>query len=655
MTSDPATSSTHPPESGEAGNRSGTRALFESEQALRMIMDHAPAAMAVFDREMRYVATSRRWREDFGLVDRDLTGCCHYDVFPDLPEAWKEVHRRALAGEVMENPRDRFERADGSVYYLSWKVQPWRTFEGTVGGVAIFSEDITLRTLAQEALVESEARYQTIFENFHTPILLLDPASGAIVDANPAAASFYGWSTERLKSMHIQEINTLPEPQVADALHSVLSSSPRTFQFHHRLADGTVRDVDVRAGRILVQGRPCNLSLILDVTERRQAEEAIRVGRAKLEAALEAIRDAVFISDADGRFLDFNEAFATFHRFQDKASCAKVLSDYPSILDVLGPGGEVLPLERWAVPRALRGETERNAVFGLRRKDTGEAWIGAYSFGPIRDASGRITGAVVVGRDITEDVRLQEEIRTLNATLEQKVAERTSELQAANEELESFAYAVSHDLRAPLRLMKGYSQALQEDLGPRLAPEDHASLDQIIDASRHMSELIDGILVLSRATRADLERTWVDLGNLAGLVRQELEAAEPGRDVRWDIEGHLRAWGDPRLLAVVLRNLLGNAWKYTAGREALIRFRGSGGRFTVEDNGAGFTMDQAGKLFHPFQRLHRQDEFPGLGIGLATVKRIITRHGGSLEARARPGEGAAFTFTLPDPQERSHG
>ena len=172
-----------------------------------------------------------------------------------------------------------------------------------------------------------------------------------------------------------------------------------------------------------------------------------------------------------------------------------------------------------------------------------------------------------------------------------------------------------------------------------------------------MSALIDGILQLSRASRGELDRDWVDLTALAGRVRRELEAAEPERQVAWDLGEGLRAWGDARLLEAVLRNLLGNAWKFSAGpRPARITLRGGPHRFDVEDNGAGFDPAYAAKLFQPFQRLHRQDEFPGLGIGLATVLRIVRRHGGTLEAHSEPGRGARFTITLPGPDlpERSH-
>jgi len=375
--------------------RRGERELRASEARLKLFVEHAPASLAMFDRDMRYLAVSRRWLDDYGLGDADILGQCHYQVFPEIAEGLKAIHRRALAGSVIRADEDRFQRADGSVQWLRWEVRPWSAAAGQVSGIVIFSEDIT------------------------------------------------------------------------------------------------------------------------------RSKEA------------------------------------------------------------------------------------------------------------------------------------EQEILRLNADLERRVAQRTAELTAANQELDAFAYAVSHDLRAPLRAMSGFSQALIEDYGACLQGEGRVFLDQIIIGSQRMGALIDGLLTLSRSTRGPLNRHRVDLGAMAERLLRGMAAAEPARKVDWQVEADLVGLGDATMLEVVMANLLANAWKYTSRcDQAHIRVfgrrQGADRLFGVTDNGAGFEMAHAAKLFQPFQRLHRQEEFSGIGIGLATAQRIIHRHGGVITAEGRRDQGATFCFTLPD-------
>jgi signal transduction histidine kinase len=254
-------------------------------------------------------------------------------------------------------------------------------------------------------------------------------------------------------------------------------------------------------------------------------------------------------------------------------------------------------------------------------------------------------------RVITERKHAQDESRRLNVELEQHVVARTAELAAANKELEAFSYSVSHDLRAPLRGLDGFSQALLEDYGDKLDAEGQKLLHRIRAGSQRMDRLIDDMLNLSRVSRSELHRELVDLSGLANDVADELRSHDSQRDVALRITKDLTADGDPQLLRVVLENLLGNAWKYTAKRpHATIEFglsRDNGhSSFYVRDDGAGFDMQYADKLFTPFQRLHGMNEFPGTGIGLATVQRIIHRHGGRVWAEAKVNGGATFHFTL---------
>lgn len=238
--------------------------------------------------------------------------------------------------------------------------------------------------------------------------------------------------------------------------------------------------------------------------------------------------------------------------------------------------------------------------------------------------------------------------------LEEQVAWRTAELTRANRELASFSYTVSHDLRSPLRAIDGFSHALLEEYGERLDATGREYLERVRHAAQRMGDLIDALLKLSKLSRSELHWQTVDLSALAGEIAAELGRRDPQRQVEWIIEPDLQAEADPGLLRAVLENLLGNAWKYTARTpNPRIRFAAEpckdGPAWCVSDNGAGFDMAHAGKLFEPFQRLHTEAEFPGSGIGLATVQRIIQRHNGRIWAQSAPGEGARFCFTLGAP------
>ena len=289
--------------------------------------------------------------------------------------------------------------------------------------------------------------------------------------------------------------------------------------------------------------------------------------------------------------------------------------------------------------------------FALRAPKLSEDEVGslAEAFNTMLGEIERATQGLQL--EVAERTRAEEEVRRLAGELEQRVKERTAQLEYTNAELEAFCYSVSHDLRAPLRAIDGFSQALVEDFSESLSEDARRYLTRIRAATQRMGQLIEDLLNLSRVSRAALERREVDVSELAGQVVADLRTRDPVRKVDVAVWEDMRVQADQRLLRAALENLIGNAWKFTAKREpARIEVGamrdGGATTFFVRDNGAGFDMAYADKLFGAFQRLHAASEYPGTGIGLATVQRIVSRHGGRIWADAQPGKGAAFYFRL---------
>jgi PAS domain S-box-containing protein len=614
--------------------RRAREALRESEERLRLFIEHAPASLAMFDHEMRYLSASRRWLTDYNLEQTDLSGLSHYEVFPEIPEYWKDVHRRGLAGEVVGADADRFDRADGSVQWLRWEVRPWYGAAGDVGGIVIFTEDITERQLLLEK-IESVARFPD--EN-PSPVLRIS-SDGKLLYANKSSAAL-------LKSSGWKPGETLPDDWKQHALQTFSSGCSKEMELACEEVVYSLLLVPVSdLGYLNVYGR--------DITDRKLAMAALLESRAKLEAALASMTDAVFISDAKGHFIDFNDAFATFHRFRSKDECSRTFAEYPDILDVFMSNGEPAPLYQWAVPRALRGETVANAEYTLRRKDTGETWVGSYSFGPIRDKDGRIVGSVVAGRDITEQKRMEEELRKSRDELELRVQERTAALQRSNQALQDFASIASHDLQEPLRKVTAFSNMLKQKCGGSLEERGLDYLERILSANQRMQSLLTALLEYSRLSTKTNPFVEVNLSDLTGEVLSDLEI----RIIKTGGEVHVGDLpiisADPTQMRQLFQNLIGNALKFhKPGEKPLVQVRSvsntdSGYRIVVEDNGIGFEEKYLERIFAPFQRLHGRSEYEGTGMGLAICKKIVERHGGSITATSTPGKGSLFIIDLP--------
>ncbi len=412
-------------------------------------------------------------------------------------------------------------------------------------------------------IIKSENKFRSLFDSSTDEIMIADFA-GHCLEVNEPSCLKLQYSRDELVSMSLRDINS---PGFRDKCDEIIKKLPEigfmSYETEHVTKTGQIIPVEVRAKVIEYNKSKAILKIARDITERKRTEAALRESNAMLEVALSSMTDAVFISDAEGRFINFNEAFVTFHKFNDKADCAKTLAEYPAFLEVYLPNGEPAPLDQWAVPRALRGEICTNAEYTLRRKDTGEMWVGSYSFAPIRNKDNAIVGSVVTARDITDRKRIELKILKLNEELEQRVRDRTVQLEAANKELEAFAYSVSHDLRAPLRGIDGWSLALLEDYQAQLDERACQYIERVRSETQRMGQLIDDLLQLSRVTRSQIQEAKVNLSALAQNIVKHLQETHPARQFDISIAPDLTAMGDARLLEIAFNNLFNNAFKFT--------------------------------------------------------------------------------------------
>jgi PAS domain S-box-containing protein len=412
-----------------------------------------------------------------------------------------------------------------------------------------------------------------------------------------------------------------------------------------------VRDENGRTTRIV--------HVVEDITERKEAERTI----ARLAAIVQSSDDAIIGKDLDGTIRSWNAGARRIYGYDEEDVKGK------SIATLCPP--ELQDDWREVVASVGQGELIQGRETIRMRKD-GTRFFVSMTVSPIRDADGAIVGISTIARDISERKRAEQErarllqleqearrelqlknaeVEQLNAELEERVRMRTTELETSNKELEAFSYSVSHDLRAPLRSIDGFSHILLDEYQDKLDDEGKDFLARVRTASQQMGILIDALLQLSRVSRSEMKRDEVNLSEIVNSIAADLRKNAPERQVEFRIAQGAIERGDARLLDVAMRNLLENAWKFTSKRPlTVIEFgtvQNDGRRaYFVRDNGAGFDMAYGDKLFGAFQRLHSVAEFEGSGIGLATVQRILRRHGGRIWAEGAPDQGATFYFTL---------
>jgi PAS domain S-box-containing protein len=501
------------------------------------------------------------------------------------------------------------------------------------------------RKQAEEERQKGYNLLQAIFEGTPDPIFVKD-LQGRYMMLNSACGSVIGLSVAETIGKDDAEI--LP-PEIARVLietdRLILTTGKTHLVEEYVPINGKLRTyLSTKSLWRDSQGNVIGLiGVSRDITERKQAEEAVRQSEERLRLVLQNMPVMMDAFDANWNIIIWNRECERVTGYS-----AEEIVGNPLAMELLYPNPEYR--QQMMAAWAERGNDYRDWEWELTCKDGSVkivSWSNISQEFPISGWAGW-----GVGVDISDRKQAEQEIRQLNSHLERRVVERTAELEAANKELEAFSYSVSHDLRAPLRGIDGFSKALLERYTDQLDDKGKHYLQRIRAGTQRMGELIDDLLTLSRVTRSEMRRTTIDLSAMVYEIAAELHSTQPERQVEWAIAPELVAEGDARLLRVVLENLLNNAWKFTSNRlQTCIEFgailkEDAKVAYFVHDNGAGFDMAYANKLFGAFQRLHSTDQFPGTGIGLATVQRIIHRHGGRVWAEGKVEGGATFYFML---------
>jgi PAS domain S-box-containing protein len=630
-------------------------ALLHEQTFTRALLDHQIEGVVACDDQGDLVMFNRtlcewhgkdalrlpaeQWGEFYDLFEAD-------GVTPLPAQANPLV--RAFNGEVFQDAAVVIRARDQPLRHILANGSPIVDARHRRLGAMVVMHDVTSQRQAQEAMLKVSVAVR------QSPVsVVITDARGAIEYVNPKFTEVTGYPAFEVLGQNPRILKTdhLGAQAYRELWATITAGRTWKGEFLNRKKNGdlyweaaTIAPVKDLGGSII------NFVAIKeDITEHKRAEQARLESEARFRELFETSKDGIAMVDPQGRYVDCNQAYL------DLLGLAAREELIARSFEAFTPD-EYLHQPRSQLRAGLGRFQEENLEFEKEYlRKTGERVPVEMRVWLRRDQGGNLVGRWVIARDITERRQAAMRLEQLNGELEERVQQRTAMLEATNAELDAFSYSVSHDLRAPLRAIDGFTEILAEACGDQLNDEARHALQRVRAGTRRMGQLIDDLLRLSRAGRGDLSRKRLDLSAMAQALLADFSQGEPARSAAFRVEPGLAASGDPGLVRSVLENLLGNAWKYTSRvPEARIEFfresqPDGSSAFCVRDNGAGFDMAYADKLFTAFQRLHAAQDFEGSGIGLAIVQRIIRRHGGRVWAKGAVAEGASFFFTLPEP------
>lgn len=599
---------------------------------------------------------SRQWVDYTGIPERDQLGYGWLaQLHPDDAERVKSEWAATVGNGVAFDMEFRIRRADGEHRWFRTRAIPLRGEDGAIVKWFGSNADVDEYKQAQEALRQSEASLAATLDSIGDAMIATD-GSAHVVRMNPVAARLTGWPVADAVGRPLSEVFHIISEDTRQVVESpaerVLREGVVVGLANHTSLiskDGAERPIADSGAPIRDRdGNVTGIVLVFrDMTEERAIERRVRQSEQRFRRLFESGIVGIIVADLEGNIRDANEAFLSMVGYtSDDLRAGRVR------------WSEMTPA-RWQASDA-KAVAELGAT-GVLRIYEKEYFRKNGSVVPISLGAAMIDGTdecICFVLDISERKQAEDALQVLNAELELRVEQRTTQLHELNRELESFSYSVAHDLRAPLRGIAGFAQVLADDHAEKLDAEVQDCLAEIHSNASRMAQLIDALLSLSRVNRTDLHPASVDLAPLVRGVAAALQSSEPRRSAQWIVGDDLVVQLDPVLARTLVENLVGNAWKFTRDAASPRIEVGStrekdGVVLFVRDNGAGFDMKYVGKLFSPFQRLHTSAEYPGTGIGLANIQRIVKRHGGRVWAEGAVGAGATFFIRLPTIESRS--
>jgi PAS domain S-box-containing protein len=644
--------------------------LQEALSQAQTLYNQAPCGYHSLDINGVFVSINDTELEWLGYSRDEVVGKMGFEdvILPQNRELLGDRLQRLIDDGELEGAEYEIKRRDGSVFHALLSSSAVRDENGRFLRSITTVVNISQRKQAELALQDSQRFIQAITDHVPGLIAYVD-ASLCFRFANAEHRHVYGMEPARMLGRHMSECIP-PETwkDIAPRIQAALEGQPQVFEAWRATVSGAPMFIsasylpDIHGGK--VQGV---FIQIIDITERKRIEERVKGLNDELEARIQErsaelleseqrfrlmvdnLREyCIFFMDAQGLITDWTDSA---QRLEGYAPSEMMGRHYSMLFDSATPEMGRAKASQMLRLAASRGQHEINNWHA--RKDGSRYWAQSLLIA-LRESNGELRGFAKINRDMSDAKRLDDLMRNINDELENRVAERTEQLVAANRDLESFSYSVSHDLRSPLRHISSFVSLLEEHMGEQRDEVARRYLGTIGNSARHMSLLIDGLLAFSRLGRSAVNVTPVDFGMLVDTVVSHIAHDTEGRVVDWVIAPDLPVvQGDALLLREVWANLLGNAFKYSRPRERTrIEVGWSvdpavGYTFFVRDNGVGFDTKYAQKLFGVFQRLHRASEFEGTGIGLALARRIVERHGGSIWAESQLGEGSVFYFSLP--------